>query len=330
MKVINLLKFENITDVPGIKVGNVEDIEALTGCTSILTEDGASCGVDVRGSAPGTRETDALDPINAIQEVHAICLAGGSAYGLEAASGVMSYLEEKNIGLHVGVARIPIVPSAVIFDLDIGDPNVRPNFQMGYESAKKAMVGDFPQGNVGAGCGATVGKLAGTDKAMKSGLGSSSLEGVSDLIVGAIVSVNAVGDIKHPDTNTILAGAWDSDASVFINCVEYIKQNLSLPAQAGTNTTIGVVAMNAKLTKAEAKKIASLTQNALARTIFPVHTMFDGDTIFVLGTGTKEYPVDYLGTLAAEAMEKAIVKAVKAAESINHMECYASIQKNKG
>ncbi|RHW30878.1 P1 family peptidase [Oceanobacillus profundus] len=326
---MNLLKYHNITDVPGIKVGNVEDIDALTGCTSIIAEYGASCGVDVRGSAPGTRETDALDPINAIQEVHAICLAGGSAYGLEAASGVMQYLEKENIGFNVGVAKVPIVPSAVIFDLNIGDSNVRPNLQMGYESAKKARVGDFPLGNVGAGCGATVGKLAGPEKAMKSGLGSSSLAGASDLIVGAIVSVNAVGDIKNPDTNTILAGAWDPDASIFINCNDYIKQNQTHQAQPGANTTIGVVAMNAKLTKAEAKKIASLTQNALARTIFPVHTMFDGDTIFVLGTGTKKYPVDYLGALAAESMEQAIVKAVKAAESINHMESYTSLQERK-
>ena len=319
-------KYNNITDVPGIKVGNVENVEALTGCTVILTEAGASCGVDVRGSAPGTRETDALDPINAIQEVHGLCLSGGSAFGLEAASGVVKFLEEKDVGVDVGVAKVPIVPSAVIFDLDIGDSKVRPDLEMGYAAAEKAKVGAFKQGNVGAGCGATVGKIPGPDKAMKSGLGSASMEGVDDLVVGAIVSVNAVGDVKDPETNKMLAGAIHPDSKEFIDSVDYIKKNHESTVQAGTNTTIGAIAMNAKLTKAEAKKIASLVQNALARTIFPVHTMFDGDTIFVLGTGTKKYAVDYLGTLAQEVMEKAIIKAVKAAEPIDHMESYSSLQ----
>ncbi|WP_249870519.1 P1 family peptidase [Oceanobacillus saliphilus] len=319
------MRYGNITDVPGVKVGNYEDAQALTGCTAILTEEGAVCGVDVRGSAPGTRETDALDPINAIVEVHAICLSGGSAYGLEAASGMMKYLEEQEVGFDVGVAKVPIVPSAVIFDLNVGDPNVRPDIKMGYQAASMAKAGDFQQGNTGAGCGATVGKLAGPELSMKSGLGSCSVEGVGDLIVGAIVAVNAVGDIRDPQTNTILAGAWDPETSEFIDSIDYIKRNVSSQAQAGTNTTIGVVAMNAKLTKAEAKKIAALTQNALARVIFPVHTMFDGDTIFVLGTGTEKYPVDYLGTLAAESMEKAILKAIRAAEPINNMKSYSSL-----
>lgn len=323
-------KYNNITDVPGIKVGNYEDKTSLTGCTAILTEDGACCSVDVRGSAPGTRETDALDPINAIKEVHAICLSGGSAYGLEAASGVMKFLEEQDVGVNVGVAKVPIVPSAVIFDLDIGDAKVRPDFKMGYQAASTAKGGCFPEGNVGAGCGATVGKLAGPDKVMKSGLGSSSIEGADDLVVGAIVSVNAVGDIRDPQTNTILAGARNPETAEFIDSISYIKKNLSSEARAGANTTIGVVAMNAEITKAEAKKIAGLTQNALARTIFPVHTMFDGDTIFVLGTGTKKYPVDYLGTLAEEVMENAILNAIKAAEPINHIESYSSLIKNKG
>ena len=323
-------KLDNITDVPGIKVGNVENQHALTGCTVILTENSASCGVDVRGSAPGTRETDALDPINAIGEVHAICLSGGSAYGLEAASGVMTFLEEQNIGVRIGDIKVPIVPSAVIFDLDIGNPKVRPDFKMGYAAANQAKAGEFPQGNVGAGCGATVGKIPGPDKAMKSGLGSTSIEGANDLVVGAIVSVNAVGDVKDPETNKIIAGALNPETKEFINSSEYIKKNFTTLAQAGANTTIGVIAMNARLTKAEAKKIAGLAQNALARTIFPVHTMFDGDTIFVLGTGTKRYSVDYLGTLAQEVMERAILKAVKAAEPTNHIDSYSSLKQNKG
>lgn len=325
-----MLKYDNITDVPGIKVGNVENEDALTGCTVILTEAGASCGVDIRGSAPGTRETDALDPINAIQEVHGLCLSGGSAYGLEAASGVMKFLEEKDIGVDVGVAKVPIVPSAVIFDLDVGDSKVRPDIVMGYEAAQKAKAGNFKQGNVGAGCGATVGKIPGPDKAMKSGLGSAAMEGADDLVVGAIVSVNAVGDVKDPETNKIIAGAIDPETKKFIDSVDYIKKNRTIAVEPGTNTTIGAIAMNAAFTKAEAKKIASLVQNALARTISPVHTMFDGDTIFVLGTGTKKYPVDYLGTLAQEVMEKAILQAVKAAEPTNHIESYSSLKQNKG
>ncbi|RLL43802.1 peptidase S58 family protein [Oceanobacillus piezotolerans] len=323
-------EYNNITDVPGIRVGNIENHQALTGCTVILTENSASCGVDVRGSAPGTRETDALDPINAIGEVHAICLSGGSAYGLEAASGVMKFLEEQDIGFAVGTVKVPIVPSAVIFDLHIGDPKVRPDLEMGYKAASQARAGDFPQGNVGAGCGATVGKIPGPDKAMKSGLGSTSVQGADDLVVGAIVSVNAVGDVRDPETNRIIAGAIHQETKDFINSIDYIKKNPVIVAHAGANTTIGAIAMNAKLTKAEAKKIAGLAQNALARTIFPVHTMADGDTIFVLGTGTKKYSVDYLGTLAEEAMEKAILKAVKAAEPVHDMESYSSLKIIKG
>lgn len=321
------MKYDNITDVPGVKVGNCEDLQALTGCTVVITEKGASCGVDVRGSAPGTRETDLLDPINAIQEVHAICLSGGSAYGLEAATGVMRFLEEKNIGIDVGVAKVPIVPSAVLFDLAVGNPKIRPDMDMGYKAAELAITGDFPQGNIGAGCGATVGKVAGFHQAMKAGLGSSSVEGVEDLVVGAIVAVNAVGDVRDPKTNAILAGARDAKTGEFIDSIDYIKKNQASKALLGTNTTIGVVAMNAKLTKAEAKKIAEITQNALARVIFPVHTMFDGDTIFVLGTGEKRYSVDYLGVLAGESMEKAILRAVMSADSIQHIESYSSIIK---
>lgn len=320
------MKYGNITDVPGIKVGNCEDNVALTGCTVILTESGAVCGVDVRGSAPGTRETDALDPINAVQKVHAICLTGGSAYGLEAASGVMKYLEENDIGLDVGVAKVPIVPSAVIFDLVAGDPYVRPDAKMGYEAARQAKTGEFPQGNIGVGCGALVGKIPGLQFAMKGGLGSSSVEGVEELVVGALVAVNAIGEVRDPQTNSILAGARNPETGEFIDSINFLKTNLVANAIPGTNTTIGAVAMNAKLTKAEAKKIAGIVQNALARTIYPVHTMFDGDTVFVLGTGTKTYPVDYLGALAAEAMEEAIIRAVKEAEKVGNIESYSSIR----
>lgn len=319
--------FGNITDVPGIKVGHRENEQGITGCTALLMEGGAVCGVDVRGSAPGTRETDALDPINEIDRVHGICLSGGSAFGLDAATGVMRFLEEQGIGVDVGVAKIPIVPSAVLFDLFIGNPQARPTAQMGYEAAQAAQVGSFQNGNIGAGYGATVGKLAGPDFAMKGGLGSASFAGKDGLIAGAIVAVNAVGDVKHPHTRQILAGARNPQTGQWLDCCAYLEQHAQSEALAGTNTTIGVVALNAKLTKAEAKKIAQLTQNALARTIYPVHTMLDGDTIFVLGTGEQTFALDYLGQLATKVMEEAILTGIQAADKLAGVESYTSIQK---
>ncbi|WP_249660657.1 P1 family peptidase [Lysinibacillus fusiformis] len=319
--------FGNITDVPGIKVGHRENEEGITGCTALLMEGGAVCGVDVRGSAPGTRETDALDPINEIDRVHGICLSGGSAFGLDAATGVMQFLEERGIGVDAGVAKIPIVPSAVLFDLFIGDPQARPTAQMGYEAAQAAQVGSFQNGNIGAGYGATVGKLAGPDFAMKGGLGSASIAGKDGLIAGAIVAVNAVGDVKNPNTRQILAGARNPQTGQWLDCCAYLEQHAQSEALAGTNTTIGVVALNAKLTKAEAKKIAQLTQNALARTIYPVHTMLDGDTIFVLGTGEQTFALDYLGHLATKVMEEAILAGIQAADKLAGVESYTSIQK---
>ena len=318
--------FGNITDVPGVKVGHAEDREGITGCSVILVENGAVCGVDVRGSAPGTRETDALDPINEIQQVHGICLAGGSAFGLDAATGVMHYLEEQGVGVDAGVTKIPIVPSAVLFDLFIGDAHIRPSAQMGYEAAKNAKIGAFVNGNIGAGYGATVGKLAGPQFCMKGGLGSSSLIGKDGLIVGAMVAVNAVGDVKDPTTRTTIAGARNRATGQWLDSCSYLEEHGQSQALAGTNTTIGVVAMNAKLTKAEAKKIAQLAQNALARTIYPVHTMLDGDTIFVLGTGQQTYPVDYIGHLATKVVEEAIIAGVKGATQLEDVESYISIQ----
>lgn len=321
------MRFGNITDVPGIKVGNVENHDALTGCTVILTEEGAVCGVDVRGSAPGTRETDLLDPINLINEVHAICLAGGSAFGLDAASGVMQFLEEREIGLDVGVAKVPIVPSAVLFDLPIGNPKIRPDKKMGYEAAQQAATGSFPFGNIGAGCGATVGKITGFEHCMKGGLGSASMELDNGLIVGALVAVNAVGDVRDPISREILAGPIHPETGELVDSLLYLQENLKGDVLPGANTTIGLVAVNAKLTKAEAKKVAQITQNALARTIFPVHTMLDGDTIFALATGGETYSVDLIGNMAAKVMEEAIVAAIKAAESVNGVPSYTSIQK---
>lgn len=317
----------NITDVPGVKVGHVENKEGITGCTVIVVENGATCGVDVRGSAPGTRETDALDPINEIDRVHAICLAGGSAFGLDAATGVMHYLEQQGIGVDAGVAKIPIVPSAVLFDLFIGNPHTRPTAEMGFEAAKIATTGPFKNGNIGAGYGATIGKIAGPEFCMKGGLGSTSIQGVEDIVVGAIVAVNAVGDVKDPNTRETLAGARHPEIGKWLDSCEFLTENINSNALYGTNTTIGAIAVNVKLTKVEAKKIAQITHNALARTIYPVHTMLDGDTIFVLGTGDQSYPVDYIGQLAVEAMEQAIIIAIKSADKLAGVESYESIRK---
>lgn len=303
-----------ITDVPGVKVGNKENKQALTGCTAILFEGGAVGGVDVRGSAPGTRETDLLNPIHLVDQVHAICLSGGSAFGLDAASGVMKFLEERDIGLDVGVAKVPIVPAAVLFDLSVGDPKVRPDNQMGYEAAKAATTEKFATGNVGAGCGATVGKLASHDSYMKGGLGSASLGLENGVVIGAIVAVNAVGDVREPSTGKIMAGPYQQGK--LLDSIELLKENDQPAISAGTNTTIGVIAVNAELSKAEATKVAQMAQNGFARTIFPAHTMLDGDTIFAVATGGKRVPVDVIGGLAASVMEQAVINAVKTAESI--------------
>ncbi|MFS0646055.1 P1 family peptidase [Siminovitchia sp. 179-K 8D1 HS] len=303
-----------ITDVPGVKVGNKENKQALTGCTAILFEGGAVGGVDVRGSAPGTRETDLLNPIHLVDQVHAICLSGGSAFGLDAASGVMKFLEERDIGLDVGVAKVPIVPAAVLFDLSVGDPKVRPDNQMGYEAAKAATTEKFATGNAGAGCGATVGKLASHDSCMKGGLGSASLGLENGVVIGAIVAVNAVGDVREPSTGKIMAGPYQQGK--LLDSIELLKENDQPAISAGTNTTIGVIAVNAELSKAEATKVAQMAQNGFARTIFPAHTMLDGDTIFAVATGGKRVPVDVIGGLAASVMEQAVINAVKTAESI--------------
>jgi L-aminopeptidase/D-esterase-like protein len=311
-----------ITDVPGIKVGHYEDMEALTGCSVILTEEGATAGVDVRGSAPGTRETDLLDPINLVDKIHGLCLSGGSAFGLDAASGVMQYLGEQGIGLDVGVAKVPIVPAAVLFDLVFGNPNIRPDKKMGYKAAKRATNGSFNVGNVGAGCGATVGKLAGFDKCMKGGLGSASSTMEDGTVIGAMVAVNPVGDVRDPITRQILAGPYDQENSQLLDSLEILQHNYQAVIKSGTNTTIGVIAVNADLTKAEAKKVAQMAQDGYARTIYPAHTMYDGDTIFTVATGGRKVPVDVLGAMAAKVMEEAILNAIYSAKSIQGIPSY--------
>lgn len=307
-----------ITDVPGIKVGHFTDTRRPTGCTVILSEEGAIAGVDVRGAAPGTRETDLLNPINTVQQVHAIMLAGGSAFGLDSATGAMRFLEERGIGFNVGVAHVPIVPAAILFDLSVGNSRIRPDAEAGYKACKAATTSAPAEGNVGAGAGATVGKLFGMQRAMKSGIGTSAIR-LEGLTVGAIVAVNAVGDVLDPANGKVIAGARTKDGKSLVNTMASLLKGEPLPPMlAGTATTIGVVATDVVLTKAQASKVAQMAHDGLARTINPVHTPYDGDTIFALATGksNKQANVTLIGALAAEAMAQAVVRAVRAARGI--------------
>jgi L-aminopeptidase/D-esterase-like protein len=303
-----------ITDIEGIKVGHASDFKGYTGCTVILCEKGAVCGIDVRGSASGTRQVDALSVSHIVEQVHGILLAGGSSFGLDAASGVVRYLEERNVGFDVGVARIPIVPSAVIFDLGLGDPKARPTPDMGYEACLKA--GDaVEEGSVGAGTGATVGKIFEPSRAMKGGLGTSSLAMPDGLKVAALVVVNAFGDIVDNVTGKIIAGLRKSeDSSEFANTVKQIKEGATKKQFGIVNTTLGVVATNATFNKREITKIAQMAQGGLIKTISPVHTTFDGDLVFALATGELEADINKVGVLAEFVLTEAIKRAVKKAD----------------
>lgn len=315
-----------ITAVPGIRIGHAQDDEALTGCTVILCEKGAVAGVDQRGGAPGTRETDLLNPVNAVEKVHAVLLAGGSAFGLDAASGVMRYLEEKGIGFNTGVARVPIVPAAILYDLAIGRADVRPDLEMGYRAAACASADEARAGNLGAGTGATVGKIFGMAGAMKSGLGTASMEVGGGVVVGAIVAVNAFGDVIDPQTGRILAGTRSTklgpvqlgSADYFANTLAVMKTlagRAIMKLAMSRNTVIGVVATNARFTKSEATKMAQMAQDGLARAIRPAHTMLDGDTIFAMATGQKKADVSIVGAYAAEVFAQAILRAVREAKT---------------
>lgn len=303
---------KTIEAVEGIKVGHASDYKALTGCTVILCEKGATAGVDVRGSAPGTRETDLLNPLCTVDKVHAILLSGGSAFGLDAASGVMQYLEERGHGFDVGVAKVPIVPAAVLFDLAVGDANVRPNAKMGYSACEDAEKGKTVYGQIGAGTGATVGKLYGFEYAMTSGVGTYSLTLENGVTVAAIIAVNAVGDVRDSDTGNILAGARDRETDVFLDCNKALLGETPFKmGELSTNTTIGVVATDAKLSKAEAGKVAQMAHNGYARSISPIHTSMDGDTLFALSYGDKKASVDAIGLAASIVVSKAIESIFK-------------------
>jgi L-aminopeptidase/D-esterase-like protein len=304
-----------ITDVAGLAVGHATESGRATGCSVVLCPQGATCGVDVRGAAPGTRETDLLRPDNLVEQVHAVLLAGGSAFGLDAAGGVMRWLDERGHGLQVGPARVPIVPAAVLFDLWVGDSRIRPGAESGYAACQAAGSEAPAQGNVGAGAGATVGKLFGIEHAMKGGIGSASLR-IGALTVGALVAVNAIGDVVDPANGRVVAGARTADGCTLLGSMAaLLRGELPARALAGMATTIGVVATDATLSKAQANKLASMAHDGLARTIQPVHTMTDGDTLFALATGRSGRSGDMtvLGAIAAEVTARAVLNAVRAA-----------------
>ncbi|HKZ68986.1 MAG TPA: P1 family peptidase [Anaerolineales bacterium] len=308
----------SLTSIPNIRIGHAQNEEALTGCTVILCEQGAVGGIDQRGGAPGTRETDALHPLHLVEKVHAIVLAGGSAFGLDAASGVVRYLEERGVGFDVRVAKVPIVPAAILFDLGIGSAKIRPDAEMGYQACLNATSDPPAEGNVGAGTGATVGKILGIQHATKSGIGTAAIEIGDGLIVGAIAAVNAFGDVVDPATGQIIAGAWSKEGG-FAGSMEVMKRLAGrsiLTFARGENTVIGVVATNAQLTKEQTNKVAQMAQDGLARAVRPAHTMLDGDTIFALATGEKAADVNIVGAFAAEAFAQAIVRAVRMAKPV--------------
>ena len=305
----------NLCDVPNVLVGHATDLEGITGCTAVLFEgpNGAVVGVDVRGSSPGTRETDRLGPVGAVRPTHALLLTGGSAFGLAAADGVVRFLEERDIGLDVGVARIPLVSAAVLFDVLVGDPAVRPDVVMGYGAASAAASGNFAQGSVGAGTGATVGKVLGMDRAMKGGIGSASVRVDGGLVVGALAAVNAFGDVRD-EGGVLLAGPRLEDGKLG-HTVELLPE-AAARVRWGENTTLGIVATNARLTKPQTNKVAQMAHDGLARAIEPVHTTVDGDIVFVASVGAVDAVVDVVGAWGARVMREAILQAVRSAESI--------------
>ena len=309
----------SITDVPGIKVGHYTLKTRPTGCTVILCEAGAVAGVDVRGSAPGTRETDLLNPINMVQQVQAVVLSGGSAYGLDTATGVMRYLESQGKGFRIGGGVVPIVPAAILMDLGFGgDFKIRPDAEAGYQASLAASSKPVTQGNVGAGAGATIGKMFGPKFAMKAGVGSASIKvGNTGVVVGAIVAVNAVGDIWNPKTGKIVAGARSEDGKGFRDAMGEVLKGQRVLLNTGANTTIGAVATNVTLEKVQVAKVAQMAHDGYARAINPTHTTGDGDTIFALSTGALSAKANHgmIGAIAAEAMAQAIVRAATNAET---------------
>lgn len=318
-----------LTALDGFRVGHAHHLNGPTGCTVILCPPATVGGVDQRGGAPGTRETDLLRPMHSVQHVHAILLAGGSAYGLDAASGVMRYLEERGTGFDVGVGVVPIVPAAVIFDLDVGDPQIRPDAALGYAACESASAAPVMDGCVGAGAGARVGRLLGPDFACKSGVGSALITLDGGILVAALMVVNASGDIVDPAGHILAGTRQPPDGQTFAGTLDRMQSMAAYsPTEPTSNTIIGVVATNAQLTKAEACKMASMAQNGLAQALRPAHTMVDGDTIFALASGTHgPANVSVIGAFAAEATALAIRRAVKAATPLAGLPIGAAIKR---
>ena len=305
----------SIKEIENIKIGNAEHKEAGTGCTVIICESGAPTGLDVRGGGPASRDTELLKPVSAAQSIHAVLLSGGSAFGLDAAGGVMQYLEERDVGFDVGITKVPLVCQSCLFDLGVGNFKVRPDKKMGYEACLNAEKGNYKDGNVGAGTGATVGKLHGADDCMKSGIGSYAVQ-IGELKVGAIVAVNALGDIYDWKSGKKVAGLLAKDKKTLLNTEdEFYKSYNVVENKFVENTTIGVIITNAKFNKTQLCKIASMTQNGYARSIRPVHTTADGDSIYAMSVGEVLADQDMVGTLSAQVMSEAILRAVMSAES---------------
>ena len=315
-----------ITDVPGIEVGQATDEQALTGCTVVLCRKGAMVGVSVRGGGPGTRETDLCRPAHPlVTQAHALLLTGGSAFGLAAADGVMGFLEEQGIGYDTGVARVPIVPAAVIWDLAVGDGSVRPDAKMGYAACQSASAGPVAEGNVGAGTGAAVGWLLGRDHCTKGGLGTASVDLGGGVVVGTLVVVNTLGDVVDPQTGQIIAGARRAFGSGFVGSLEAMRSLLGKVAMAMTHTVIGVVATNAALDIPQINFVAEMAHDGVARAVRPAHTLLDGDTLFALSTGRARTDPNLVGAYAAEAVAVAIVRAVRAARAADGIPCAADL-----
>jgi len=320
-----------LTVVPGIRVGHGTDETGCTGCTVILCPEGTVGGVDVRGSAAGTRELDALSPMHLVPHVHAVLLAGGSAFGLDAAGGVMQYLEERGIGFDVQVTRVPIVPAAILFDLRLGDAFARPDAPMAYAACRQATAGPFPEGSVGAGTGATVGKLFGIAQATKSGLGSAAIDLPDGLRVAALAAVNAFGDVRDPGTGALLAGAREApDSRRLADSTAAMRRGVLPRGYQPENTTLAVVATNARLTKVQVTKVCQMAQHGLVRAISPVHTTLDGDLVIGLATGGVPAEVNAVGLAAADAVAEAIVRAIRMATSLGGIPAWRDLERSSG
>jgi len=310
----NRLMLNSLCDVPGIRLGHAQDEIARTGCTVILPDRPATAGVDVRGSAPGSREIEALKPVRLVQEIHGLLFTGGSAFGLDASGGVQKYLEGRGIGYDVQVAKVPIVPTAVIFDLAVGDAKVRPTAEMAYRACEEASYQETRAGLVGAGCGATVGKIRGMQYCMLGGAGMASWKS-GNLAIGALAVVNALGDIIDPQNGMIIAGAKNDDGT-FLNTPAYLKSHFLSPFKSWGNTTLAVVATNAAFKRDGVTKIAEMAQDGLAYTIRPSHTLFDGDIVFAVSVGEEQADVMAVGAIAAELVAEAIVRAVRVSNGL--------------